>query len=77
MSLVKARRSPLTGSLVVAEVVLTDNAGSIDGEAAEKVKGELLNACRSTLAAHKVPALLRFVPSLELSAAGKLVRPGA
>jgi acyl-coenzyme A synthetase/AMP-(fatty) acid ligase len=77
MSLVKARRSPLTGSLVVAEVVLTDNAGSIDAEAAEKVKGELLNACRSTLAAHKVPALLRFVPSLELSAAGKLVRPGA
>ena len=77
MSLVKARRSPLTGSLVVAEVVLTDNAGSIDAEAAEKVKGELLSACRSTLAAHKVPALLRFVPSLELSAAGKLVRPGA
>jgi acyl-coenzyme A synthetase/AMP-(fatty) acid ligase len=77
MSLVKARRSPLTGSLVVAEVVLSDNQSSIDAEAAEKVKGELLNACRSTLAPHKVPALLRFVPSLELSAAGKLVRPGA
>jgi acyl-CoA synthetase (AMP-forming)/AMP-acid ligase II len=77
MSLVKARRNPLTGSLVVAEVVLTDDARSIDAEAAEKVKGELLSACRGTLAAHKVPALLRFVPSLELSAAGKLVRPGA
>jgi acyl-coenzyme A synthetase/AMP-(fatty) acid ligase len=77
MSLVKARRSPLTGSLVVAEVVLSDSQSAIDAEAAEKVKGELLNACRSTLAAHKVPALLRFVPSLELSAAGKLVRPSA
>jgi len=39
------------------------------------VKNDLLNACRRTLAAHKVPALLRFVPSLELTAAGKLVRP--
>ena len=77
MSLVKARRSPLTGSLVVAEVVLSENQSAIDAEAAEKVKSELLNACRNTLAAHKVPALLRFVPSLELSAAGKLVRPSA
>jgi acyl-coenzyme A synthetase/AMP-(fatty) acid ligase len=77
MSLVKARRNPLTGSLVVAEVVLSDSEKSIDAEAAEKVKSDLLNACRRTLAAHKVPALLRFVPSLELSAAGKLVRPGA
>jgi acyl-coenzyme A synthetase/AMP-(fatty) acid ligase len=77
MSLVKARRNPLTGSLVVAEVVLSDSNRSIDAEAAEKLKNELLNACRRTLAAHKVPAHLRFVSSLELSAAGKLVRPGA
>jgi acyl-coenzyme A synthetase/AMP-(fatty) acid ligase len=77
MSLVKARRNPLTGSLVVAEVVLSDSDRSIDAEAAERLKHELLNACRRTLAAHKVPAHLRFVASLELSAAGKLVRPGA
>jgi acyl-coenzyme A synthetase/AMP-(fatty) acid ligase len=77
MSLVKARRNPLTGSLVVAEVVLTDAENPIDAAAAEQVKSDLLNACRRTLAAHKVPALLRFVPALELSAAGKLVRPSA
>jgi acyl-coenzyme A synthetase/AMP-(fatty) acid ligase len=77
MSLVKARRSPLTGSLVVAEVVLSDSEVSIDAEAAEKVKNDLLNVCRCTLAAHKVPAQLRFVSALELSAAGKLVRAGA
>jgi hypothetical protein len=29
------------------------------------------------LPAHKVPAMLRLVPTLELSAAGKLVRPDA
>jgi acyl-coenzyme A synthetase/AMP-(fatty) acid ligase len=77
MSLVKARRNPLTGSVVVAEVVLSDPESSSDTDVATKVKSDLLNACRATLAAHKVPALLRFVPALELSAAGKLVRPGA
>jgi acyl-coenzyme A synthetase/AMP-(fatty) acid ligase len=76
MSLVKARRNPLTGSLVVAEVVLADSESSVDAHIAEKIKSDLLNACRRTLAAHKVPAQLRFVPALELSGAGKLVRPG-
>ena len=77
MSLVKARRNPITGSLVVAEVVLAEDGKSNAAQDTETVKNELLNACRRTLAAHKVPALLRFVPALELSAAGKLVRPSA
>jgi acyl-coenzyme A synthetase/AMP-(fatty) acid ligase len=77
MSLVKARRNPLTGSLVVAEVVLADSASSTDTSLADKIKSDLLSACRRMLAAHKVPAQLRFVPTLELSGAGKLVRPSA
>ena len=77
MSLVKARRNPLTGSLVVAEVVLADSESSVDANLADKIKSDLLSACRRTLAAHKVPAQLRFVPALELSGAGKLVRPGS
>jgi acyl-coenzyme A synthetase/AMP-(fatty) acid ligase len=77
MSLVKARRNPLTGSLVVAEVVLADSASSTDASLADKIKSDLLSACRRMLAAHKVPAQLRFVPTLELSGAGKLVRPGS
>jgi acyl-coenzyme A synthetase/AMP-(fatty) acid ligase len=77
MSLVKARRSPITGALVVAEVVLSEGQNPNDAEGAERVKNDLLEACRRSLAPHKVPALLRFVPGLELTAAGKLVRPGA
>jgi acyl-CoA synthetase (AMP-forming)/AMP-acid ligase II len=77
MSLVKARRNPLTGSLVVAEVVLRDSESSADSNMADRIKSDLLSACRRALAAHKVPALLRFVPTLELSGAGKLVRPSA
>jgi acyl-CoA synthetase (AMP-forming)/AMP-acid ligase II len=76
MSLVKGRRNPITGAVVVAEVVLAD-VQDIDAANADGLKDDLLNACRRTLAAHKVPALLRFVPALELNAAGKLVRPGA
>ncbi len=77
MSLVRARRNPITGAVVVADVVLAEPAGAAPADAPDLVKSDLLNACRRTLAAHKVPAMLRFVPSLEFNAAGKLVRPGA
>jgi acyl-coenzyme A synthetase/AMP-(fatty) acid ligase len=77
MSRVMARRNPLTGSLVVAEVVLTDAGNLADPVVAEILKSDLVNVCRHKLAAHKVPALLRFVPTLEFTAAGKLVRPNA
>lgn len=76
MSLVRARRNPITGAVVVADVVLAETAGAAPADSPELVKSDLLNACRRTLAAHKVPAMLRFVPSLEFNAAGKLVRPG-
>ena len=77
MSLVRARRNPITGAVVVADVVLTDPASSGAADAPDAVKNALLDACRRSLAAHKVPAMLRFVPALEFTAAGKLVRPGA
>jgi acyl-coenzyme A synthetase/AMP-(fatty) acid ligase len=77
MSLVRARRNPITGAVVVADVVLADPAGPNAADAPDAVKSDLLDACRRHLAAHKVPAMLRFVPSLEFTAAGKLVRPGA
>jgi acyl-coenzyme A synthetase/AMP-(fatty) acid ligase len=71
MSLVKARRSPITGFVVVADVVL-------DGQADEaEVREAILAACRISLAAHKVPAMVRFVPALPVTAGGKLARSGA
>jgi acyl-CoA synthetase (AMP-forming)/AMP-acid ligase II len=77
MSLVRARRSPITGALVVADVVLANPNSTAETDAPERVKNDLLDACRRTLASHKIPAILRFVPSLEFTAAGKLVRPSA
>jgi acyl-CoA synthetase (AMP-forming)/AMP-acid ligase II len=77
MSLVRAKRNPITGAVVVADVVLADPASAASSDAPDRVKSDLLDACRRALAAHKVPAMLRFVPSLEFTAAGKLVRPNA
>jgi len=75
MSLVRARRNPITGAVVVADVVLANPANAAAPDA-ELVKRDLLESCRRALAAHKVPAMVRFVPALEFTPAGKLVRPG-
>ncbi len=70
MSLVRGRRNPITGAIIVAEVVL--NQKTNDGD--DKVRGEIMEICRNTLDVHKVPAMIRFVETLEISAGGKLVR---
>jgi acyl-coenzyme A synthetase/AMP-(fatty) acid ligase len=78
MSLVSPKRSPITGAIVIAEVVLEDSvSAALDAPQAEHIKNDLLEACRRALPAHKVPARLSFVQALKLTAAGKLVRPGA
>jgi acyl-coenzyme A synthetase/AMP-(fatty) acid ligase len=78
MSLVTARRNPITGAVVAAEVVLTHSElGTAEATIVESTKAEILANCRSTLAPHKVPASIRVVPSLEVSPSGKLGRRDA
>jgi acyl-coenzyme A synthetase/AMP-(fatty) acid ligase len=78
MSLVRPKRNPITGAIVIAEVVLEDSVGAaLDASRAEHIKNDLLEACRRALPAHKVPARLSFVQGLKLTAAGKLVRSDA
>ena len=78
MSLVRARRNPITGAIVAADVVLAAESDAAGAAAArEQVRMELIEVCRQTLAAHKVPAAIRFVPSLEVTPSGKLVRGNA
>ncbi|HEX4556956.1 MAG TPA: class I adenylate-forming enzyme family protein [Xanthobacteraceae bacterium] len=71
MSLVRPRKSPITGSLVVADVVLRHQPG--DGRLAQ-LQGEILRRCRESLTQHKVPTAIRFVPALAVAATGKLAR---
>ena len=69
MARVRARRSPITGAVVVADVVVNDPAADLDALAAG-----ILQSCQSSLARHMVPVSVRFVPALEILATGKLAR---
>jgi acyl-coenzyme A synthetase/AMP-(fatty) acid ligase len=73
MSAVRSRRNPITGSIVVADVVLKVRA---DGSPVPTIelKEEILQICRDALDDHKIPAAIRFVSDLDIGAAGKLTR---
>jgi acyl-coenzyme A synthetase/AMP-(fatty) acid ligase len=74
LSLVKTKKNPITGALVVADVVLKDPSPP-EGERARELQRTIKQFCRESLAPHKVPAAISFVPALAISETGKLVRP--
>jgi acyl-coenzyme A synthetase/AMP-(fatty) acid ligase len=67
MSLVKGRRNPITGAIVVADVV---TSGAPD----EATKAEILDLCRAALPPFKTPTAIRFVDALAVTPGGKLER---
>ncbi len=77
MSLVRSRKNPVTGAIVVAEIVLKPQAASVTGGDDAALQSQILEACQRALAAHKVPAAIRIVPSLEVTPSGKVARPSA
>ena len=68
MTRVWARRNPIIGSLVAADIML------LPGLTLAGVREDLLSHCRQHLEAWKVPASLHEVTSIPLSPAGKIVR---
>jgi len=75
MSLVRARKNPITGFLLAADVLPRSQPKGPG--ASELMKAEIMAACRRGLAAYKVPVAIRFVSKLDVAASGKLVRPVA
>jgi len=71
---VRSRPSPITGAVVAADVVV--DAGG-DGTGDDALCRAIKANCRALLAPHKVPALLRIVPALDVLPSGKLARRGA
>ena len=69
MSLVTSKKSPFTGSIVVADVVLQPCVSGDDA-----IEMAILDDCRLRLQPHKVPALIRFVDAIALTPAGKISR---
>ena len=78
MSRVGARRSPITGAIVVAEIVTrVDYARSPQCVNGGSLESDLKAFCRARLPPHKVPALVTQVSHLPISPSGKLVRSRA
>ncbi len=76
MSVVHGRRNPITGALVVADIVV--KASTADDRSAnastKKTIDEVIALCRQNLEQHKVPTSIRVVPSIEIAASGKVGR---
>jgi acyl-CoA synthetase (AMP-forming)/AMP-acid ligase II len=69
VSRVTGRKNPLTGAIVVADVVAH---GAPTSE--RQLGREILAHCQQRLDRHKLPAIIRFVERIDLSAGGKLKR---
>jgi acyl-CoA synthetase (AMP-forming)/AMP-acid ligase II len=72
MSLVRPKQNPVTGAIVIADVVLKADCARSGGE--QQIKNDILALCREALPSHKVPASISIVPALDVAATGKLAR---
>jgi len=76
ISLVRTKKNPIIGALVVADVVLETPPQSNEQNDVF-LQWDILQFCRRELAQHKVPAMINFVPTLAMAETGKLIRPHA
>ena len=78
MSRVRSQKNPITGAVVVADVVFTATIPD-HGESLRKpeIEAEILPLCRADLAPHKIPVIVLFVPNLPVAQSGKLQRLNA
>lgn len=73
MSMVRSRKSPITGALVIADIVV-NSRDSVASQSNLSLEQDILLYCKKRLPAFKIPTSIRFVPSLRMSEAGKLDR---
>lgn len=71
MSRIRARKSPITGALVVADVML---ASVSDAGRTGEIREAILADCKRSLPPHKLPVMINFVDRLDVTASGKLAR---
>ncbi len=76
MSLVRTRKNPIIGAVVVADVVLRSHSKPVDCDLSA-LRNDILHLCRAALSAHKVPAAINIVSSLAVAESGKMMRSHA
>lgn len=78
VSLVRPKKNPILGSVVVADVTLkSDFARDSDSEHTRQIKQSIIQFCSISLPQHKVPVLINVVSNLTPSSTGKMVRTNA
>lgn len=68
---ISAKKSSITGSLVVADIVMEDE---LDAESTKSLKVDIKKYCKNKLTDFKVPAVIRIVKDIEIGANGKIQR---
>ncbi len=76
MSLVRTKKNPITGALVVADVVLKAAPQSARRDV-RALQDDILLLCREALSSYKVPAAINFVSALAVAESGKMMRRNA
>jgi acyl-coenzyme A synthetase/AMP-(fatty) acid ligase len=77
VSLVRMKKNPVTGGLVVADVVLKTAQQASGGRSMHELQDDIVLLCRETLSSYKVPAAINFVPTLAVGESGKMIRSNA
>jgi acyl-coenzyme A synthetase/AMP-(fatty) acid ligase len=76
-SLVRTKKNALTGSLVVADVVLKTAPDQDTSRNMHDLQDDIVLLCRESLSSYKVPAAINFVPALAVAESGKMIRGNA
>lgn len=71
MAKVFAKRNPVLGALVSAEVVVTERGEALSSK---ELKAELIAFCRDKLEAFEIPVMFKRVDTIETNATGKKIR---
>jgi acyl-coenzyme A synthetase/AMP-(fatty) acid ligase len=75
ISRVRAKKNPITGSLVVADIVLkSDDCQGAGFDGAAALKSEILKICGAQLSRYKVPVEVNIVSALPIGPTGKVIR---
>jgi acyl-coenzyme A synthetase/AMP-(fatty) acid ligase len=78
VSLVRPKKNPILGSVVVADITLKPGIGSdLDSEHLRQIKQTIIQFCSTSLPQHKVPVLINVVSELSPGSTGKMARTNA
>lgn len=73
MTVVRAKKSPVTGSVVIADIVLKAESSSA-GYETKAIQDDILLLCKESLSAYKIPAAINIVESVAVAGSGKVIR---